>query len=137
MIITLAELTSHWGEKVDLVEESRTGNHITSYVPGTICINETAYHQSIILTREMVKECPNIAAFVDITPSCVIELQLDDIEMVIIGCGEEQSSHPVELMAEFLRHGLSCEVMLTSAACRTYNILASDQRKVVAIMIIE
>ncbi len=53
-------------------------------------------------------------------------------EVVLIGTGIRQQFPPVELMMEFYRRGIGAEVMSTTAACRTFNVLVSEQRLVVA-----
>jgi uncharacterized protein len=37
--------------------------------------------------------------------------------------------------AQFLKSGIGFEVMNTGAACRTFNVLVSEQRRVVALLI--
>jgi len=37
--------------------------------------------------------------------------------------------------AQFLRAGIGFEVMDTGAACRTYNVLVGEQRRVVALLL--
>jgi uncharacterized protein len=53
-------------------------------------------------------------------------------ELVLLGTGARQQFPPAELMMEFYRRGVGAEVMSTAAACRTFNVLVSEQRLVVA-----
>jgi len=53
-------------------------------------------------------------------------------EVVLMGTGTRQHFPPMELMMEFYRRGIGAEVMSTTAACRTFNVLVSEQRLVVA-----
>jgi uncharacterized protein len=53
-------------------------------------------------------------------------------ELVLLGTGARQQFLPTELMMEFYRRGVGAEVMSTAAACRTFNVLVSEQRLVVA-----
>ena len=53
-------------------------------------------------------------------------------EVVLMGTGTRQYFPPMELMMEFYRRGIGAEVMSTTAACRTFNVLVSEQRLVVA-----
>jgi uncharacterized protein len=52
--------------------------------------------------------------------------------VVLMGTGTRQQFPPVERMMEFYRRGIGAEVMSTAAACRTFNVLVSEQRLVVA-----
>ncbi len=53
-------------------------------------------------------------------------------EVVLMGTGTRQQFPPVELLMEFYRRGIGVEAMTTTAACRTFNVLVSEQRLVVA-----
>lgn len=53
-------------------------------------------------------------------------------ELVVLGTGERQVFPAAAFMAGFLRKGIGIEVMDNAAAARTYNLLASEGRRVVA-----
>jgi len=53
-------------------------------------------------------------------------------EVVILGTGERQVFPAAAFMAGFLRKGVGIEVMDNAAAARTYNLLAGEDRQVVA-----
>ena len=58
-------------------------------------------------------------------------------ELVIFGSGSRlRFVHP-SLYASLISHRVGMETMDTAAACRTYNILAQEGRKVVAALLIE
>ncbi len=65
------------------------------------------------------------AAHVD----AVLELQP---ELVLLGTGAHQVFPAAAFMAGFLQRGIGVEVMDNAAAARTYNLLASESRHVVA-----
>lgn len=56
-------------------------------------------------------------------------------EVVLIGTGAAQIFLSPELMMCFYRRGIGVEIMSTSAACRTFNVLAGEGRRVVAAML--
>lgn len=56
-------------------------------------------------------------------------------EVVLIGTGASQIFLRAELMMCFYRRGIGVEIMTTDAACRTFNVLAGEGRKVVAAML--
>ena len=58
-------------------------------------------------------------------------------EIVIFGTGARQRFPGPELARALAASGTGVEVMDTRAACRTYNILASEGRKVVAAIVVE
>jgi uncharacterized protein len=57
-------------------------------------------------------------------------------EVVLIGTGQRQVFPAPAFGAQFLRAGIGFEVMDTGAACRTFNVLVSEQRLVVALLIV-
>ena len=56
-------------------------------------------------------------------------------DLLLIGCGERGDGFPPGLAARLREQGLSCEVMDTGAACRTYNLLAAEGRRVAAALL--
>lgn len=56
-------------------------------------------------------------------------------EVVLLGTGARQVFPPPELMMKFHSRGVGIEVMATAAACRTFNVLVSERRNVVAALL--
>jgi uncharacterized protein len=57
-------------------------------------------------------------------------------EVVLLGTGPSQVFPPPATRAALLRRGIGIEAMNNPAACRTYNLLASEGRRVVAAIIL-
>lgn len=57
-------------------------------------------------------------------------------DVVLLGTGPTPRFPPARLIAEFARRGMGLEVMGTEAACRTFNILLSEDRPAAAALII-
>jgi uncharacterized protein len=55
-------------------------------------------------------------------------------ELIILGTGKRSEFPPRELTFAFARRGIGLEVMNTDAAARTFNVLASEDRKVAAVL---
>jgi len=58
-------------------------------------------------------------------------------ELVLFGSGEKLRFAKPQWLKDLIANGIGVETMDTAAACRTYNILASEGRKVVALLLIE
>lgn len=58
-----------------------------------------------------------------------------DIDVLVIGCGARAAFVPPATREAFKRRGVSLEVADTPAACRTYNILLSEGRRVAAALL--
>lgn len=56
-------------------------------------------------------------------------------EVVLIGTGKTQVFLAPEVQSHFFRRQVGFEVMKTDAACRTFNVLASEGREVVAALL--
>jgi uncharacterized protein len=74
------------------------------------------------------------------TPQTVAELTADHFaaafawrpEIILLGTGKRQQFPAREIYAAILARGIGFEVMDTGAACRTYNVLVGESRRVVA-----
>jgi uncharacterized protein len=58
-----------------------------------------------------------------------------DFDLLLVGCGE-RSDLPLGLATSLRAQGLPCEVMGTGAACRTYNLLTAEGRRVAAALLL-
>jgi uncharacterized protein len=58
-----------------------------------------------------------------------------DIEILLLGCGERMGLVPQSLRAPLRADGIVIEPMDTGAAARTFNLLLSEDRKVAAALI--
>lgn len=58
-------------------------------------------------------------------------------ELVIFGSGQRLRFPQPAWLASLMKRGIGLETMDTAAACRTYNILASEGRKVVVLLLLE
>ena len=94
------------------------------------------FHTSpiIVSATELVSDWPVPAA------EALTEQHLDAVlalnpEVVLIGTGERQIFLAPALMMVFYSRGVGVEVMTTDAACRTFNVLVSESRNVVAALL--
>jgi uncharacterized protein len=126
-----------YGSRMKLTDEKIAGiNMIRSYAPGEVRIGETVLRSSCLVKADQIVS--------DWRPQTVAELSLDDLqaaiamqpEVIVIGSGPKQEFPPPEVLGAVMSRGIGCEVMDTGAACRTYNILASEGRTVVAALLL-
>lgn len=111
-------------------------NLIKAYTTGAITINETSHQGSLIV-------CPGTIVG-NWAPACHGDLnnehcqQILDLEpeIILIGTGKLQHFPAPAILQPLLNSGIGVEIMATDAACRTYNILASEGRHVVAGLIV-
>jgi uncharacterized protein len=58
-------------------------------------------------------------------------------ELVLIGTGDRQVFPQAEILAPLLQRRIGVECMTLAAACRTFNLLASEGRRVIALLLID
>ena len=120
-----------------LSEDFNSGTQIINgYNETSITINEKTFSQSIIVTNyQLIPDWPvkNISDFCNQSLQPVLELQP---EVIIIGTGSQLQFPRPESYSIAINQGIGIEFMNTGAACRTYNILLSENRKVAAAIIL-
>jgi uncharacterized protein len=112
------------------------GPTITGYGEGWVAINGEASHHSTLLSSTGHRLPWNVASFDSLQASDFETLLSWDIELVLFGSGTRvQFPHPQWLSALYARR-IGVETMDTQAACRTFNFLAGEGRKVAAALLV-
>ena len=112
-------------------------NLITAVSPGEIRVGEQLIRTSVIIgTRDIISDWPAASMdridATDIAP--VLELEP---EIVLLGSGRRLVFPRQEIYGQVLARNIGIEVMDTAAACRTFNILAAEGRRVAAGLILD
>jgi uncharacterized protein len=111
-------------------------NTITGYGEGYVLINGQRRESSVVVLPDRLLEWP-AQRFDALTPedfSLFAELKA---EIVLLGTGPRQRFPHPRLTAALARAGIGVEVMDVQAACRTYNILVAEERKVAAALLFQ
>ena len=110
-------------------------NLIRAYAPGLFTINEEVYTTSLIVTpHQVVAQWPP-AGFADLLAGHFELIPPLKPEVVILGTGARLRFPAPSLTRALVEAGIGLEVMDTGAACRTYNFLMSDGRRVAAALL--
>jgi uncharacterized protein len=117
-------------------DSSSTRNLIRSYAPGEIKINDEIFHHAVIVGPSSIAPGPALADARELTAAHTAVIVALAPELVLVGTGTRQVFPPAEFGAQFLRAGIGFEVMDTGAACRTFNVLVTEQRRVVALLLV-
>jgi uncharacterized protein len=110
---------------------------ITGYGPGWIGINGEKVSHSVVISSRGQRLAWNCGSFDALTPAHFELLALQDAELVLFGSGRQQRFPPPAWLSGLMARRIGLETMDTEAACRTYNILASEGRQVVAALLLE
>ncbi len=117
-------------------DKNINGYVIRSYTPGKIIINETTYTQSLVLSPNLLIDTWSPQRIQDLTNADLQLIVEQRPEVVLLGTGKSQHFPSLEILAVFIENNLGYEIMDTAAACRTYNLLMSEGRHVVAGLLI-
>jgi len=110
-------------------------NLIRAYAPGRITVNEEVYTRSLVVTpRQIIAEWPP-ESFADLLEEHFQAIVALKPEVVILGTGAQLVFPAPSLTRVLIEAKIGLEVMDTGAACRTYNILMSDDRRVAAALL--
>jgi uncharacterized protein len=107
-----------------------------SYTPGEIRINDQIFHHALIVSSASIAPGPAVADAGELTAAHTADLIALAPELVLVGTGVRQVFPPAEFGAQFLRAGIGFEVMDTGAACRTFNVLVTEERRVAALLLV-
>jgi uncharacterized protein len=99
-------------------------------------VNERRIERSFVIAPETLVEDWPVADAGTLTPGDLEALLALEPEVIVLGTGGEQVFPPPAVMAEALSRGIGIEVMANPAAARTFHVLASEGRKVVAGLIL-
>ena len=107
----------------------------SGYGSGYVAVNNVRHEKCVIVTPQQVAEWA-VTRFEALSAAdfgFIAELKP---EIVILGTGATQRFPPPDLARSLAAIGAGVEIMDSRAACRTYNILATEGRKVVAAILI-
>ena len=121
--------------QIDL--DPASGNYIRSFSHGEIRISEKTFRKPVIVSAEVMVG--------DWSPPPIAQLSIADFsqalalqpEVLLFGTGKRQHFPSTVLITEVMKSGVGFEIMDTAAACRTFNVLSSESRAVVAALLLE
>jgi uncharacterized protein len=111
-------------------------NTITGYGEGYVMVNGQRRESSVVVLADRVESWP-AKSFDALTAEDFSFLRTLDAEIVLLGTGARQRFPHPRLTAALAQAGIGLEVMDVQAACRTYNILVAEERKVAAALLFE
>lgn len=109
---------------------------IQSYGAGGFKVSGEKYQTGLIVTPEKTTSWVNKSAD---------ELSMDDFKILIsnssqydvflLGTGQMSAFPPKELLQQLRKENVNPDIMDTGAACRTYNVLMAEGRRVAALLL--
>ena len=111
-------------------------NAITRHERGRIVVGGAVIEHAAVVPWSGAVLDWEAPAFAALTAAHFERLLALEPEVVIFGSGERLRFPPPALLRALIERGIGVETMDSGAACRTYNILASEGRRVVAALLL-
>lgn len=114
------------------LERTGDANRIRAYDIGSVTVNDIEYRGTMVVTPERIIQDWGPAKALDMELAHLGELLDLEAEILLIGTGKRQHFPPSGFMGQAMQAGVGIECMTTEAACRTYNVLLAEGRRVAA-----
>ena len=108
---------------------SGAANTITAYGDDYVMVNGARRNSSVVITASEVKSW-SASDFEHLKEEDFAQLASLGVEIVLLGTGSRQRFPHPRLTASLGAARIGLEVMDVKAACRTYNILVAEERRV-------
>jgi uncharacterized protein len=112
-------------------------NMFTAYGAGYVAVNNEKHEKNLILLPELIIPEWSTADVTSLGESDMQKLLELGTEIILLGTGNRLRFPPGPLLRPFAAAGIGIEIMDLQAACRTYNILAAEGRKVAAALLFD
>jgi uncharacterized protein len=108
---------------------------IDSYGSGSFRVSGAAYEGAIIVFPDATLRW-QAARIEEVDFACLAPVcDHGGVEILLMGCGRRAVLVPKELRARLKAVGIVVDAMDTGAACRTYNVLLAEDRRVAAALL--
>ena len=105
---------------------------VRSYQPGSVRIGDQVITTNCLFNADEIVVGWRPQAFSDLRPDDFAAAIAWQPEIILLGTGARQLFPAREIYAALLGKGIGFEVMDSGAACRTYNVLVGESRRVAA-----
>ena len=114
-----------------------SSNTFNAYGAGWVEVNAVRHETSLVVLPDRPAIAWPVASIEALTAESFALVAAEDPELVVFGSGAKlRFVHP-RLLRSLIDRGIGVETMDVFAACRTYNILMAEGRRVAAALLIE
>lgn len=107
---------------------------IKGYGDRGFTITDIRWEGSVLVFPERTLAWP-VASVDEVTAASLAPVVEAAPDLLLLGCGRAMATVSSELRAQLRQAGVRVEVMDTGAACRTFNVLLAEDRRVAAALI--
>ena len=123
---------------MQLTQETPDVRYLMRGADGSVArVNELELRASFLLTPDQLVEEWRPRSIAELAPEDMAALLALEPAVVLLGSGARQRFPAPAVMAACLVRGIGIEVMDNAAAARTFNVLATEGRRVVGAFLIE
>ena len=120
---------------MEIAREHTEANVVRAWEPGRVRVGATWIEGHVIVSADRVitdwaVEGPADVGFASLAPAIGLAP-----EIILLGTGPDVVLPDVGLMGALAAESIGLEIMTTPAACRTFNVLLSEHRRVVAALL--
>jgi uncharacterized protein len=108
---------------------------IERYAPGGFRITGVVWRGSVLVFPDLTQEWPVAEAALVTSASLQPVIEHGGVQILLLGLGRHMAPVSRELRGALRQAGIVIEPMDTGAACRTFNTLVSEDRRVAAALI--
>jgi uncharacterized protein len=112
-------------------------NVIARHETSRVWVNATEWTTSVVVPARGTPTAWPVERFEHLSAANFEQLLAFEPEVVIFGSGDRLRFVPAALQRSLIERRIGVETMDTVAACRTFNVLASEGRAVAAALLIE
>ncbi len=110
---------------------------ISGYGPGWIGVGQERVTDSVVIGSGGERQPWPCRRFEDLSAEHFNQLLALDADLIIFGSGSRIRFPRPDWIRVLVEQQIGIETMDTQAACRTYNVLAAEGRRVVAALLLE
>ena len=108
---------------------------IQSYKDGSFTISAASHQGAVIVFAETTIGWP-VSSFDELTPDDFKPvIDASSVDVLLMGCGDQMLLVPPAIRQSLKDAGIVIEPMSTGAACRTFNVMVSEDRNVAAALL--
>lgn len=111
-------------------------NTFTGYGEGYVMVNNLRHEQSLVVLPERILTDWAASSFEHLSEGQLGALAELECDIILLGTGAVLRFPRPELLRPLIERRIGVEVMDVPAACRTYNILMAEERKVAAALLL-
>ena len=109
---------------------------VSAYDEGSVTVGEQRITRTFAITPSSLITDVSPIAVESLTWDTIAALHEIELEILVLGTGTHQQFPPPTFYSELAAEHIGLEVMDSAAACRTFNILAMEGRRVAALILL-